>query len=133
MYKSRRKTPRLCDRERLMELTPTEKKVLVHVGHGFNNREIALKLCVQTRTIEHHMLSLYSKTLSRNRAELIVWSMQQGLVEVPGFKEIDSTNIYREIEQLKDRINQLEQQLVNWQPLLKQIKKIVDLLKTFLV
>lgn len=42
-------------------LTPTEKKVLSLIGDYLTNKEIAAKLFISIRTIEHHWASIATK------------------------------------------------------------------------
>ncbi|MGZ6899588.1 MAG: ATP-binding protein [Acidimicrobiia bacterium] len=54
------------------QVTPREYDVLVRVGRGAPNAEIASELFVSVRTVETHVSSLLRKLDARNRAELAV-------------------------------------------------------------
>lgn len=42
-------------------LTERENEVAELVGKGFNNKHIAKLMVLQTRTVEHHLLNIFSK------------------------------------------------------------------------
>jgi DNA-binding CsgD family transcriptional regulator len=52
------------------ELTPHEQRVAQLVSQGLTNRETAAALFVSTKTVEHHLRSVFRKLGLRRRAEL---------------------------------------------------------------
>ena len=58
-------------------LTPAEKRVLLLLRQGGSNRSIAAELVLSPRTVESHVSSLLAKTGTRNRLQLLLWSLQQ--------------------------------------------------------
>jgi DNA-binding CsgD family transcriptional regulator len=62
-------------------LTGREIEVLRMIALGFTNREIAEALYLSVRTIESHRAGVQRKLGTSNRAELVRYAIDQGLVE----------------------------------------------------
>ncbi|MCZ4335873.1 response regulator transcription factor [Shewanella colwelliana] len=58
----------------LQMLTGRERTVIQLVSSGARNKEIADKLCISEHTVKAHISSIFRKTQSRNRVELLRWS-----------------------------------------------------------
>jgi HD-GYP domain-containing protein (c-di-GMP phosphodiesterase class II)/DNA-binding CsgD family transcriptional regulator len=61
------------------ELTEREVEVLRLCARGMTNREIADRLIVSARTVQHHLASIYDKTDRRTRAGAAVFAVEHGL------------------------------------------------------
>lgn len=61
-------------------LTQREREVLDLLTEGLSNIQIGSRLHLSPRTIEKHVSSLFRKTLSNNRAELVRFAMEHHLV-----------------------------------------------------
>lgn len=60
----------------LMQLTRQEKRIIELVGEGARNKEIATHLNISAHTVKAHLSSIFRKTQSRNRVELLRWAQQ---------------------------------------------------------
>jgi len=69
--------------ERLADLTERERDVLVEIGRGRNNAEIAEALVMSPLTAKTHVSRILAKLQVRDRAQLVVVAYETGLV-VPG-------------------------------------------------
>ncbi|HYD27696.1 response regulator FixJ [Brevundimonas sp.] len=65
--------------ERLSQLSPRERDVLVGVVEGKLNKQIAFELEISPRTVEIYRANLMSKTRARNVAELMRIALAAGL------------------------------------------------------
>jgi HD-GYP domain-containing protein (c-di-GMP phosphodiesterase class II)/DNA-binding CsgD family transcriptional regulator len=66
------------------ELTDREVDVLRLAARGLSNKEIASRLVVSARTVQHHLAHVYDKTGRRTRAGAALFAMEHGLVELGG-------------------------------------------------
>jgi DNA-binding NarL/FixJ family response regulator len=68
----------------LSELTDREREVLVLVGNGLSNTEIARRLFMSPATAKTHVSRAMTKLSARDRAQLVVIAYESGLVR-PGW------------------------------------------------
>jgi non-specific serine/threonine protein kinase len=62
-------------------LTMREREVAVLIAQGKSNGEIADELVVSKRTVESHIASILSKLGFTNRAQIVRWAIETGLVK----------------------------------------------------
>jgi len=78
-------------------LTPREAEVLVRLGRGRSNPEIAAELHVSRKTVSSHLEHIYTKIGVKTRTEAALFAMRHGLMATEGEPEPD-----RKIGQLPD-------------------------------
>ena len=61
-------------------LTEREKEILVLIAKGLANKNIASKLNLSTRTVEHHRSNLTDKLGIKSTASLVKYALSKGLV-----------------------------------------------------
>jgi DNA-binding NarL/FixJ family response regulator len=64
------------------KLTSREREVLLLVAYGHNDRDIAHKFGVSTRTIRNHISQVESKLKLRSRIEIALFALRNGLVHL---------------------------------------------------
>ena len=64
------------------DLSEREIEILLDICAGLSNQEIADKLFISKRTVDKHRANIMLKTGSRNTANLVVYAVKRGLVEI---------------------------------------------------
>jgi DNA-binding NarL/FixJ family response regulator len=64
-------------------LIQREAKVLALLAHGLSNREIATRLVISAKTVEHHVSQILSKLGLRSRAEAAAYAASHTMSEGP--------------------------------------------------
>jgi DNA-binding NarL/FixJ family response regulator len=67
----------------LEQLTDREKEVLIEMGRGGTNREIANRLFISDNTVKNHIHNILEKLGLSNRREVIRYAQQRGLISAP--------------------------------------------------
>ncbi len=67
----------------VVDLTPREREVLMHIAKGLGVADIAIKLGISSLAVEEHRKSLISKTGLLSQAELVKLGVKLGLIQ-PG-------------------------------------------------
>ena len=75
--------PNPASQQALSQLTERETDVLVEVGRGHNNAEIADRLFISPLTAKTHVSRILAKLGARDRAQLVVLAYETGLI-APG-------------------------------------------------
>jgi DNA-binding NarL/FixJ family response regulator len=78
----RRRTPEYA--ARLAQLTEREREIVTLVGEGLSNDEIAARLVISPATAKTHVSRAMSKVDARDRAQLVVFAYETGLVAPAG-------------------------------------------------
>jgi DNA-binding NarL/FixJ family response regulator len=64
----------------LDELTKREREVMALVGRGLTNDEIATRMVISPTTAKTHVSRAMTKLQARDRAQLVVFAYESGLV-----------------------------------------------------
>jgi DNA-binding NarL/FixJ family response regulator len=67
--------------EALYHLTDRDREVVVAVAHRSSNAEIAEELFIGPATVKSHVASILTKLGLRDRAQVVVFANESGLVE----------------------------------------------------
>jgi DNA-binding CsgD family transcriptional regulator len=70
-------------------LTQRERKVLVLVGRGLTNREIARRLFTSISTVKIYLHQACVKLKARNRAQAVILAMKRGLLDTQELYSLD--------------------------------------------
>jgi DNA-binding NarL/FixJ family response regulator len=62
-------------------LSARQQDVLVLVASGRSNKEIAARLGITQKTVEHHNEAIYRKLGVRGRTEATAWAHRHGVAE----------------------------------------------------
>jgi DNA-binding NarL/FixJ family response regulator len=60
-------------------LTPRQREVLGLVGDGLSNADIAARLCISPRTVEHHVSAILAALQLRSRADAAAHAVRRSL------------------------------------------------------
>lgn len=63
-------------------LSTREKEILFQICKGLNNQEIGEILFISKRTVDKHRANILAKTNCKNTANLVVYAIKNGLVEI---------------------------------------------------
>jgi len=64
-------------------LSPRESEVLTLAAAGLTNKEIAYRLGISDRTVQFHMNSIFNKTGTNSRTEVVALAVQNGWLSLP--------------------------------------------------
>jgi DNA-binding NarL/FixJ family response regulator len=67
--------------DRLKGLTEREREVLVEIGLGYANAEIATRLYMSEATVKSHISRLFEKLSATNRVQLAIAAFRAGIVD----------------------------------------------------
>jgi HD-GYP domain-containing protein (c-di-GMP phosphodiesterase class II) len=65
-------------------LTPREAEVLMRLGRGLSNPQIAVELQLSRKTVSSHLEHIYAKLGVKTRTEAALFAVRHGLIEAAG-------------------------------------------------
>jgi len=68
---------------RIAALSKREREVVVLIGEGLKNKQIADRLFISETTVQHHLSSIFGKLGVADRLELVIYAYRQSLVKLP--------------------------------------------------
>ena len=68
---------------RIAKLTDREREVILLIGEGIKNRQMAARLYISEATVRHHLTSIFAKLGVTDRFELVIYAFQHGLAKLP--------------------------------------------------
>ena len=68
----------------LATLTDREREILMLVARGLSNEEIAADLVISPATVKTHLARIFAKTETHDRAQLVVFAYESGLIAPSG-------------------------------------------------
>ena len=74
------------DEQQSASLRNSEWQIIVQVGRGLSNKEIAAKLNLSEGTVRNNLSSILSKLGLRDRTQLAIWAVQSAVI-MRGFEE----------------------------------------------
>jgi DNA-binding NarL/FixJ family response regulator len=69
------------ERKRIAELSDRERQIILLIGRGLKNQQIADNLFISESTVRHHLTSIYCKLGVSDRLELLVLAHRSGLTK----------------------------------------------------
>ena len=69
--------------DRTATLTEREREIIVLIGDGLRNKQIADRLSISEATVRHHLTSIFAKLGVRDRFELLIYAYRHGLANMP--------------------------------------------------
>jgi two-component system, NarL family, response regulator NreC len=63
-------------------LTEREREVVAYIAEGYTNREIAEALSISIKTVDRHRENILTKLCLHNRAELVRYAIEKGLISL---------------------------------------------------
>ncbi len=73
--------PTRATRENPFGLTPRQMDVLRHMAEGMTNAEIADRLCLSSRTVDHHVSAILGKLAVTARSEAVALADEAGILD----------------------------------------------------
>lgn len=64
-------------------ITPREIEIIRLVAQGLTNQEIGERLSISRWTARTHVSTVLGKTGARNRVELTLWALSNGIAQAP--------------------------------------------------
>ena len=76
-----RQGPRAATRSNSAGLTRREAEVLTHLAGGLRNADIARRLVISEKTVDHHVSAILDKLRARTRTQAAAEARRLGLLD----------------------------------------------------
>lgn len=106
----------ITDRRRGARLTEAERDVVILLGHGFTNNEIADRLCISTAAVKTFLYRACSKLGVNSRADLFVLAIKKGEIAafdlappdklIPVIAAMGAVNVVEIVKLLNQKLEQ---------------------------
>jgi DNA-binding NarL/FixJ family response regulator len=73
----------------MVPLSRREREVALLIAEGLPNRQIAARLEIRERTVEGHVGRLLKKLKVASRAQVMLWAITTGLIDLPVSAPVD--------------------------------------------
>lgn len=75
---------RLVEGRRIVsKLTTRELEVIQYIVRGYSNKQIANTLVITEHTVKNHIKSIFNKTGTSSRTQILLGSVRSGIVKLP--------------------------------------------------
>jgi len=71
------------EKMKIATLTQREHQVILLIGEGLKNKQIADRLFISQTTVRHHLTSIFSKLDVTDRLALVLYAHKHGLIKLP--------------------------------------------------
>lgn len=68
------------DRRQAQDLSPREREVLVLVGRGMANKQIAQRLGISEKTVKAHLVNVFQRIGVADRTQAALWAERHGML-----------------------------------------------------
>jgi DNA-binding NarL/FixJ family response regulator len=68
--------------DKIATLTEREREVIMLIGEGIKNQQIAERLCISRVTVGHHLSSIFDKLGVSDRLALVIYAYRHGLIQI---------------------------------------------------
>lgn len=75
------------DAVKIKRITAREREVILLIGEGMRNRQIADRLFISEVTVRHHLTSIFNKLEVKDRFELAIYAYRNGLAKPPFYSK----------------------------------------------
>jgi two-component system nitrate/nitrite response regulator NarL len=66
----------------IAQLTDREREIILHIGEGLKNKEIADRLYISETTVRHHITSILGKLHVSDRLQLLIFAYKNNLAAI---------------------------------------------------
>jgi DNA-binding NarL/FixJ family response regulator len=68
------------ERQQARDLSPREMEVLILLGRGMANKQIAQRLGISEKTVKAHLVNVFQRIGVHDRTQAALWAQRRGLL-----------------------------------------------------